>query len=518
MPDQLTKRVVSLAVVVATAVGASWTFQTCHVPHEQALGISSIGGGPISGGGGGLRIVTNTANGILTGSGTVGNPELATVYTSGICSGSGSSGNPITCTEVGDIAGVTAGSGLINGGTTGTVTLDVGAGSGLFVNADTVGVTAGSGITADGTNTRVNEGSGMTWCSGAACVGQGSGMTIDATVIRTNLAGITLGAGSAVITMDRYGAMTGSAMVNSVAAGSAMSVSTTAGVVTVATNLTGGACTGGTEMTNISAFGVPTCTYVTLNDYTGTNIEWQDEFIADVASTAFWANTTAGAGATVSADQDPGGTRIGILEFGTGTTSTGKESYRSAASSILLGHGTWVVDWIWKVTTLSTSVEGYAVTVGMADTASAVDQVDGCYFLYDERNVASAPTTGAGNSSNLQRQACVCAANSVRTEYVMDGSVVSDSSFTTVSAPVAAGTWPSTNVINDEIIINAAGSEADFYVAGIKSCVITTHIPTAAGRYTNMEIGIIKSVGTTSRTLDFDKFHAKFTMASARTP
>ena len=45
-------------------------------------------------------------------------------------------------TEVGDIEGVTAGSGLTGGGTSGTVTLNIGAGTGITVNADDVAVNA----------------------------------------------------------------------------------------------------------------------------------------------------------------------------------------------------------------------------------------------------------------------------------------------------------------------------------------------------------------------------------------
>lgn len=58
--------------------------------------------------------------------------------------------------NTGDMTGVTAGSGLTGGGTSGAVTLNVGAGNGISVTADAVSAKAGSGITVDATGINVN--------------------------------------------------------------------------------------------------------------------------------------------------------------------------------------------------------------------------------------------------------------------------------------------------------------------------------------------------------------------------
>lgn len=66
------------------------------------------------------------------------------------------SGDVTTITNTGDISGVTAGAGLTGGGSSGAVSLAVGAGTGITVNADDVALTANFisgtqvGNTADG--------------------------------------------------------------------------------------------------------------------------------------------------------------------------------------------------------------------------------------------------------------------------------------------------------------------------------------------------------------------------------
>lgn len=58
----------------------------------------------------------------------------------------------------GDITGVTAGNGLTGGATSGTATLNVGAGNGISVTADAVAAKAGSGITVNSNGINVNTG------------------------------------------------------------------------------------------------------------------------------------------------------------------------------------------------------------------------------------------------------------------------------------------------------------------------------------------------------------------------
>lgn len=83
-----------------------------------------------------------------------------------------------------DITDVTAGDGLTGGGTSGNVTLDVGAGHGISVNSSAVAVNAGDGIVANSTGTFVKAGTGVTVNATGVHIGQDV----------TNTAAVTFGA------------------------------------------------------------------------------------------------------------------------------------------------------------------------------------------------------------------------------------------------------------------------------------------------------------------------------------
>lgn len=207
--------------------------------------------------------------------------------------------------------------------------------------------------------------------------------------------------------------------------------------------------------------------------------------------------------------------RPGVGVNGTGTTNTGRALCSSSLAAFALRAGdTYKTRWVGGFPVLSGAVDGYSYTVGFFDTGTAINQANGCYFLYDERKNATAPTSGSQAAAGVQELNCECAAASSRTEYPMDGVTVSDESFTTVNAPVAALTLPNTNVLNLQVVITGT-TRAEFFVNGVKSCDINTHIPSA-----NFGAGfmIIKNVGTTNIASDFDFSSIDITLGSARSP
>lgn len=263
----------------------------------------------------------------------------------------------------------------------------------------------------------------------------------------------------------------------------------------------------------------------TVNDYTGTFLQWGTDgecitpanntqcgpFSLAISGTGAAQNTTSGA------NTDPA--RPFWYRWTTGTTTTGRVSLL-LSPTMRFGGGAWSFHAVYGTEQLSNSTDEYAQLFGFIDTASAAAQTDGVYFLYDRGNVMTAPNTGAGNTSNLNNWICGSANNGTRTEYVMDGTVVSDSSFTTVAKTVSAASFgPTANVYNLDIECNAGGTECDFYVNGTKSCVITTNIPTASPRATGAGFLTINSAGTgAGRNFDLDSMWITNTLTSVRSP
>lgn len=232
-----------------------------------------------------------------------------------------------------------------------------------------------------------------------------------------------------------------------------------------------------------------------------------------------WLSTsTTGSGASATGSVTTT-TRPGIVDLQTGTTSTGLArwsswshfvSFSSYSSALFEVVGGWP--------TLSTVSEEYASIIGFSSSNNALNPSNGCYFLEDRLPSSTAPDTGTitAGSTNLQ---CWCANGGTRTGYTMDGSIVSQGGFTTVATPIAALSLPSTNIYRMRVVVTP-GVSAEFYVdsgAGLtKRCNITTNIPTT--NQVSYVFNIIKSAGSTSRSLYVDWAHLALDMTATRSP
>lgn len=185
-----------------------------------------------------------------------------------------------------------------------------------------------------------------------------------------------------------------------------------------------------------------------------------------------------GASATLTAASTLG-IGIGGIRLSTGTTNAGWAYIGDGnfANSVWLGNGETTIEWRAKLTTLSDGTETYTARAGLIDAGNG-NGTDGVFFRY----------THGTNSGNW---VLVARANNAET--------------TTNSSIAASTSW-----VLLRIVVNAAGTSAEFFVNGTSAGTVASGLPTASGRDTAPCISIVKSAGTTARTMDVDYVYFKY--------
>lgn len=198
-------------------------------------------------------------------------------------------------------------------------------------------------------------------------------------------------------------------------------------------------------------------------------LDWEEEFLANLQQFHWLQTFFTGAGATSATVQAEGG-RPGIHAFTTGTTAAGSSELRTYNNAVRTASGRLSAEWIVRIPTLSTALEEFAFRCGFLDAAGV--PVDGAYFEYDR--------TGSVNWRYGTR------ANSVGAPAAS-------------AVAVTAGQW-----YHLKVVVNDPATNVDFLIDGVLVAQVTTNIPTGAGRETGVGMHIIKSVGTTSRSVEVD--------------
>ena len=186
---------------------------------------------------------------------------------------------------------------------------------------------------------------------------------------------------------------------------------------------------------------------------------------------------TIGSGGSIAQKAAEAGAQ-GILSVDTGASSTTARGVNRGGESMLFGNGRIVLEWRVRINTLSTSGEKFVVRVGIHDGTSSTVPRDGAWFECDESVNSGQWQIKTANNQTAPPTNCTTANTAV--------------------APVAA-TWQKLR-----IEINAGGTSIEFFINGTTAGTITTDIPTGTGRGTAAAILIVKSVGTTGRSVDAD--------------
>lgn len=173
-------------------------------------------------------------------------------------------------------------------------------------------------------------------------------------------------------------------------------------------------------------------------------------------------------------------TNPGQINIDTGTDTTGSKNYSygllpaDRSGAYLFGGGQYNFEFIAKLSALSTSGQRYRLRMGYMDAVSTGTIANGCWFEYID-NV---------NSGNWQ--------------------VLCRKSSTTTTGNTS--NTPDTSWHKYNIIVNPTATSVSFYIDDVlvTSGTITTNIPNTAGEEVGLVFQMVKTTGTTNRTLFLD--------------
>ena len=188
------------------------------------------------------------------------------------------------------------------------------------------------------------------------------------------------------------------------------------------------------------------------------------------------ANSGTGANTIFSTGFASTANTIGIATSSTGTTSAGRSFVGLASSDQMeLGGGEVRMTCILRTPpALSDGTQRYTLRIGILDTRTNGAVSDGLFFSYID-------TVTSGNWA---------------IEAIAGGSPYTP---TDTGVAVTAGTW-----VRLDIIVNAAATEATFYIDGVLVHTETTTIPSGTSQATGAGWIIFKSIGTTAATMNVD--------------
>ncbi len=242
------------------------------------------------------------------------------------------------------------------------------------------------------------------------------------------------------------------------------------------------------DQESIDAVKMHTRTTVTLDDHETriTDLEavtlHVDDLLSPVSSStapvySFLVGGTTGAGSAFTSTAGEVG-HPGVVTLSTGTTNVGRCSLRTDHQAILLDPAAdlTVAEWVLKIPVLSTGSERYQIRCGFVDVESGAP-ADGVYFEYDDSSSAfwriSARIGSVGTPANS-------------------------------ATTVAINTWYTLRVEVTGV------TSAEFIINDVSVGTVSTNIPTGTGHEMGLSMHVVKSVGTTARTVLVDRGTVQF--------
>jgi hypothetical protein len=168
----------------------------------------------------------------------------------------------------------------------------------------------------------------------------------------------------------------------------------------------------------------------------------------------------------------------GVVSMTTSTSAAGRSSLRTDHQAIIFDPASdlTVGEWTIKVPTLSTGSERFQIRCGFLDVESGAPS-EGVYFEYDDATAAfwriGARTGSSGSPTNT-------------------------------ATTVTAATWYTLRVELTGV------TSAEFLINGISVGTVSTNIPSGTTHDVGLSCHIVKSVGTTSRSMLVDKGLVQF--------
>lgn len=218
-------------------------------------------------------------------------------------------------------------------------------------------------------------------------------------------------------------------------------------------------------------------------------MRYRDDFLSAATFLSHVTNGGAGSASGVGGTHGVDNTEkaTGVAQLQTGTTTTGVAGLVSNPSNMLTFGFGFQYDLIFRaaLSAASDGTDTYTARIGFIDSQSGAP-TDGAYFRY---------TDGI---------------NSGKWEAV----TISNGAETAEDTGIAGAADTSYHLF--KIVVNAAGTQVDFYIDGVLTNDITTNVINSSARLTGCGALMVKSAGTTSRIMYLDYADLVITRTTAR--